>query len=128
MVGVSPNSCWVVLNNGKIFYKGVSSNYHFPNNESSASSFKEFKLWENEENKEDIVDIAVGNTFTLFLTQKKKLWAVGEAFLGALDIQSTKPAQLNQKIPQGMTPLRVWASASTSHLVAFVEVEDPKTN
>lgn len=122
---VAPTSCWVVLNNNKIFYKGISTDYHFPNNESSSSAFKEFKLWENEEHKEDVIGLAVGNPFTLFLTQKRKLWAVGEAFLTTLDASSQRPVTLNQKLPQGLTPLRIWASTSPSHRVAFVEVEDP---
>jgi alpha-tubulin suppressor-like RCC1 family protein len=92
LVKVAPTSCWVVLENDKIFFKGTSNSFHFPNNESSSSSFKEFELWDNPENKEDIIDMAVGNPFTLFLTQKRKLWVVGEAFLAVLDASSQKPA------------------------------------
>lgn len=121
-------SCWVVLQNNKIFFKGISSNYHFPNNESSSSAFKEFKIWENQDNAEPIVDLAVGNPFTLFLTEKNKIWAQGEQFLQVIDASSQKPVQINQKLPQGFTPLRIWASTSSSHLVAFVEVEDQAGN
>lgn len=125
LYGVATTSCWIVLQNNKIYYKGASSDYHFPNNESSTGAFKEFKLWESEEHAEDVIGLAVGHPFTLFLTQSKKLWAVGESFLATLDAASQKPATLNQKLPQGQTPLRIWASTSSTHKVAFVEVEDP---
>ena len=77
---VSQNSCWLILQDNKIFFKGTSTEFHFPNDESS-TNFKFFKLWADTSDEEKIVDLAVGDGFTLFLTDKAKIWAVGDKLL-----------------------------------------------
>jgi hypothetical protein len=44
LFGVGDSSCWVITESNKIFYKGASLDYHFPNDE-ECSNFKELTKW-----------------------------------------------------------------------------------
>jgi len=118
---VSGNSAWILFENNEVFYKGSSISFHFPNDE-SCGNWKQFKLWEKKEDEEKIIDIAVGNGFTLFLTENQKLWAIGELFLEKIDNSSQNPVEISSKFPQGMTCKRLWANNSANRQVAFVEL------
>jgi alpha-tubulin suppressor-like RCC1 family protein len=58
----------------------------------------ELKLW-GDNNPENITGLAVGYGFTVILTEKNKLWAMGNNLLAALDMSSEKPIEITHKLP-----------------------------
>lgn len=54
LIDVSQSSCWAITEDNKVWYKGCSEDYNFPNNENSYSSFKELKPTDNWDMKEQL--------------------------------------------------------------------------
>ena len=71
--------------------------------------------------------MTVGARFTVFLTKGRDLWCRGNGLLSYLNLNSEHPVKINEKLPEDVIPLRLWSGSSSSHQVAFVEVEDKTT-
>jgi alpha-tubulin suppressor-like RCC1 family protein len=78
-VEISYHNMWALLQDGSIWYRGSSSSYVFPGNDSK-SSWTEHKIWPKKEDEEKIVSIAGGYRFAFFVTEKGKLYARGDEF------------------------------------------------
>lgn len=72
-----PRQKFVIAESGKVFFVGESTDFELPNN-STVAALKEFKLSSDEANAETIIDIACGNHYNLFVTNKGRLWASGK--------------------------------------------------
>lgn len=67
---------FVIAESGKVFYAGESTEFELPNN-STVNTLKEFKLSSDESFAENVIDIACGNRYNLYVTDKGKVWASG---------------------------------------------------
>ena len=70
----------VVSEDNTIYYKGKSHEYTYPNNENKSTFFK-WQIWDNPDDYENIVDIAVGQSFFTIVTESGNVWACGRQFL-----------------------------------------------
>jgi len=123
-VSLAPSSLILVLEDNAVWYKGSCEGHHFPNDESKGS-LTLFKLWNDKEKEEEIVDVASGHAFTLFVTKSGLVWATGNKFLDTIGQNSEAPIQLT--LPKGKKALRVWACCGPDHPVAFLELLDEAT-
>lgn len=81
---------WVITSTGKVWYCGRSKHYSLPE-DSSQSSFKEFKLSSESTFNDKIVYIASSNKANLWVTESGKLWGMGQKMLKPLGMDSEVP-------------------------------------
>ena len=96
-----PRQKFVIAESGKTFFVGEPSEFELPNN-STVSAFKEFKLSNDEANTESILDVACGNRYNLFATNKGRVWASGKQFLKRVGMDSESAVPLHFSSEAGM--------------------------
>lgn len=125
LVSIASESCWLVLEDNTVWYKGTcTDNNHFPNNEAK-STFTQFTIWKEKEMEQKIVNLASGQHYTLVVTDQGKLYGWGKRFLDNVNQSSADPVEL--KLPKDMLARRVWAPgtvADSENAVVYVELED----
>jgi len=95
-----PRQRFFIAESGKTFYAGESTEFELPNNTTTAQ-FKEFKLSNDETNKELVVDISCGNRYNLYVTDKGRIWASGRQFLKRVGMDSEAAVPLHLPIENG---------------------------
>ena len=92
--------------------------------DSNKDKWTEFKL-SKEEAFDDklVVDVACGNHYTLFVTSKGNLYALGSHFWDKIgqEVSESKLAKVN--LPESWFVKRVWASCYRQEIVAIIEAK-----
>ena len=84
----------MIAESGKVFYAGESTQFELPNNQ-VVTTLKEFKLSNDESNTEQVVDVACGNRYNLYVTNKGRVWAAGKSFLRRVGMDSENAVPLH---------------------------------
>lgn len=80
------------------------------------------KVDDEEQFKENIVDLSSGIHFTLFVTESGKLYGIGNRFLKEISLDcDSKVIQI--PIKEGVKVLRVYASNGHNQPLAFIKVQ-----
>lgn len=129
-MSAAPSRRFVIANDNTVFYSGkTSKSYSLPDDQTK-SAWTELKLSkESTFNDTSIVDVACGNHYTLFVTSKGNLYALGAKFWDKIsqDGPDNKLGQVN--LTEGWKVQRVWASYWKNETNCIIEVltSDNKT-
>ena len=120
-MSLGKKSALVLTEDNKVYFRGYSKDFAFPEDRGE-SEFKEFKLSQDVNFNDKIVDIAAGRNFNCYVTESGALYCQGNRLLKKFGMESETPLLIPIKDQKKVR--RVWASkANMSQELIFIEVE-----
>lgn len=116
---------WIICEDDKVFYTGTSVDFALPDN-NTKNTLTAFKLSNDETFSEKIVHISAGNHYELFVTDKGKLYGMGNRLLKKLGLESETPIHIPMKDEAQVK--RTWCSNATELPCIIVEVVNKDGN